>query len=103
NRVMKSVTHYIEKKLGLIVNAEKSRISRPGNIKFLGFGFYYDAHTKKYRPRVQQESVNKLQRKIKKLKKRNQGKTLKNKTNKQIRKKIQQKYTKNQRINSKEN
>src|SRR5699024_12199105 len=56
NRVMKSVTHFIEKKLGLIVNAEKSRISRPGNIKFLGFGFYYDAHTKKYRPRVHQES-----------------------------------------------
>ncbi|WP_262421910.1 RNA-dependent RNA polymerase family protein [Bacillus aquiflavi] len=46
NRVMKSITNFIEKKLGLIVNAEKSRISRPGNTKFLGFGFYYDTHTK---------------------------------------------------------
>src|SRR5690625_960104 len=78
NRVMKSVTHFIEKKLGLIVNAEKSRISRPGNIKFIGFGFDYDAHKKKDRPRVHQESVHKFQRKLKQLTKRNQGISLNN-------------------------
>src|SRR5690625_7992850 len=78
NRVMKSVTQFIEKELGLIVNAEKSIISRPGNIKFLGFGFYYDAHTQKYRPRVHQESVHKFQRKLKQLTKRNQGISLNN-------------------------
>src|SRR5699024_5322483 len=82
NPVMKSVTHFIEKKLGLIVNAEKSRISRPGNIKFLGFGFYYVAHTKKYRPRVHQESVHKFQRKLKQLTKRNQGISLNNRIKK---------------------
>src|SRR5699024_12845741 len=77
-RVMKSVTHFIEKKLGLIVNAEKSRISRPGNIKFLGCGFYYDAHTKKYRPRVHQESVHKSTKKYRQLTKRNEGMSLNN-------------------------
>ncbi|WP_246234557.1 group II intron reverse transcriptase/maturase [Bacillus aquiflavi] len=78
NRVMKSITNFIEKKLGLIVNAEKSRISRPGNTKFLGFGFYYDTHTKKYQPRAHQDSVRKFQRKLKQLTKRNQGISLNN-------------------------
>ncbi|WP_438822750.1 hypothetical protein [Oceanobacillus alkalisoli] len=42
--MLASITTFIEKKLGLIVNAEKSRISRPSNTKFLGFGFYYDSN-----------------------------------------------------------
>lgn len=75
---MKSITNFIEKKLGLIVNAEKSRRSRPGNTKFLGFGFYYDTHTKKYQPRAHQDSVRKFQRKLKQLTKRNQGISLNN-------------------------
>jgi len=73
NRVMTSVMNFIEKKLGLMVNAEKSRISRPRNIKFLGFGFYYDTHKRKYQPRPHQESLQKFQRKIKQLTKRNQS------------------------------
>src|SRR5699024_708767 len=56
----------------------KSRISRPGNIKFLGFGFYYDALTKKYRPRAHQQSVHKFQRKLNQLTKRNHGIALNN-------------------------
>ena len=40
NHVMQSVTRYIENKLGLIINAEKSKVARPRNIKYLGFGFY---------------------------------------------------------------
>src|SRR5699024_2810411 len=68
-----SVTNYIEKKLGVIVNAEKSRISRPTDTKFLGFGFYYDTHTKKFQPRAHQDSVQKFQRGLKQLTKRNQG------------------------------
>src|SRR5699024_6013968 len=78
NRVMKSVTNFIEKKLGLIVNADKSRISRPRDTKFLGFGFYYDVHTKKYQPRAHQDSVQKCQRKLKQLTTRNQGISLTN-------------------------
>src|SRR5699024_8795477 len=40
-RVMRSVTKYIEEKLGLVVNVTKSKVSRPNNpdMKFLGFGF----------------------------------------------------------------
>ena len=38
DRVMKSVTRFIEEKLGLKVNAEKSRVDKPKGIKYLGFG-----------------------------------------------------------------
>jgi group II intron reverse transcriptase/maturase len=41
-RVMKSVTRFIEEKLGLKVNTTKSKIGRPGDIKYLGYGFYKD-------------------------------------------------------------
>ncbi len=37
NRVMESITKFIEKKLGLKVNAEKSKVARPNEIKYLGF------------------------------------------------------------------
>ena len=40
NRVMESITTFITKKLGLKVNVEKSKIVRPNQIKYLGFGFY---------------------------------------------------------------
>ena len=40
NRVMESITKFIEKKLGLIVNAEKSKVCRPQQLKFLGYGYY---------------------------------------------------------------
>lgn len=70
-RVMKSITLFIEKKLGLIVNATKSKIGKPDEIKFLGYGYYYDAKANKYKPRPHLKSLQKLQRKIKKLTKRN--------------------------------
>ncbi len=36
-RVLKSITHYITDKLKLKVNAEKSKVARPWEIKFLGY------------------------------------------------------------------
>jgi len=51
NRVMKSITKFIEKKLGLIVNASKSKVGRPRDIKCLGFGYYFDAKSKRYEVR----------------------------------------------------
>ena len=39
-RVIASVTEFIENKLKLKVNKEKSAIGRPWKIKFLGFSFY---------------------------------------------------------------
>lgn len=65
-RVMKSVVKFIKKKLELIVNAEKSRIARPNNIKYLGFGFYC-GEDGKYYPRSHVKSIEKLKRKLKQL------------------------------------
>jgi RNA-directed DNA polymerase len=39
-RVMESITHYIEKVLKLKVNRNKSAVDRPNRRKFLGFSFY---------------------------------------------------------------
>ena len=40
NRVLNSITKFIEKKLGLKVNAEKSKVTRPTQTKYLGFSFW---------------------------------------------------------------
>jgi RNA-directed DNA polymerase len=40
-RVMRSVTKYLEETLKLKVNREKSAVERPEKRKFLGFSFYY--------------------------------------------------------------
>jgi len=40
-RVMQSLTTYLEKVLKLTVNKEKSAVDRPWRRKFLGFSFYY--------------------------------------------------------------
>ena len=71
NRVMESVVKFIEKKLGLIVNAEKSKIARPKDLKFLGFGYYFDSRYRKYQVRPHPNSVQKFKRKLRKLTKRN--------------------------------
>lgn len=42
NRVMEKITDYIERKLFLKVNVNKSKVSYFNKIKFLGFGFYQD-------------------------------------------------------------
>lgn len=66
-RVMKSITRYIEEKLGLKVNASKSKIDKPKGIKYLGFGFYYDSFAKEYRAKPHAKSVEKFKAKMKKL------------------------------------
>jgi len=66
-RVMKSITRYIEEKLGLKVNASKSKIDKPKGIKYLGFGFYYDSFDKEYRAKPHAKSVEKFKAKMKKL------------------------------------
>ncbi len=71
NRVMKSIEKFIEEKLGLIVNVEKSNISRPKGLKFLGFGYYYDFKNEKYQVKPHSISIQKFQRKLRKLTKRN--------------------------------
>lgn len=71
NRVMESIVRFIEKKLGLIVNAQKSKIARPKDLKFLGFGYYYDIENKKYQVKPHPISVQKFKRKLQQLTKRN--------------------------------
>jgi RNA-directed DNA polymerase len=39
-RVMSTVRHFIEGRLGLRINEEKSKVDRPRNRKFLGFSFF---------------------------------------------------------------
>ena len=67
-RVMYSITDWIERKLGLKVNATKTRITPPSKLKYLGFGFWKDKEGWKARPH--QESVMKFKRKLKTLCKR---------------------------------
>ncbi|MFB3160091.1 reverse transcriptase domain-containing protein [Neobacillus sp. 179-J 1A1 HS] len=71
NRVMKSIVKFIEGKLGLIVNFEKSKVSRPKELKFLGFGYYYDSKIERYLVKPHSKSVQKFQRKLRQLTKRN--------------------------------
>jgi group II intron reverse transcriptase/maturase len=41
DRVMESITRYIEKELKLVVNTVKSSVTRPWQMKLLGFSFYH--------------------------------------------------------------
>lgn len=66
-RVMHSITDWIERKLGLKVNAEKTHITRPSKLKYLGFGFYKDSKTKEWKCRPHKDSVQKFRRKLKDL------------------------------------
>lgn len=65
NHIMESVTRYIENKLGLIVNVEKSKVARPNDIKYLGFGFY--SKKGKWRPKPHLKSVQKFKLKLKNI------------------------------------
>ena len=67
DRVMRSITRYIEEKLGLKVNANKSKIDKPKGIKYLGFGFYYDSFAKEYRAKPHVKSVEKFKAGMKEL------------------------------------
>ena len=64
NRVMESITTFITKKLGLKVNVEKSKIARPDNIKYLGFGFYKKINQNIWRPKPHIKSVQKFKTKL---------------------------------------
>ena len=70
NRVMESIIRYIEKKLGLRVNATKSKVARLNDIKYLGFGFYQRPRQDKWRPKPHIKSIQKFKRKLKQIAKR---------------------------------
>lgn len=66
NRVLVSITKFIEKKLGLKVNAEKSKVTRPTKTKYLGFSFWKNPKGQ-WKPKPHLKSYQKLMRKLKKL------------------------------------
>ena len=66
-RVMESITTFITKKLGLIVNVEKSKVARPDNIKYLGYGFYKKINQNEWRPKPHIKSTQKFKLKLKQI------------------------------------
>lgn len=69
-RVMKNIITFIENKLKLKVNAEKTHITTPNNLKYLGFSFWKDKDKNKWKSTPHQESFKRLFFKLKKLVKR---------------------------------
>lgn len=67
DRVMKNVSIFIESKLGLKVNMTKSKVSKPNDIKYLGFGFFMDKNDGLLKAKPHAKSVEKLKLKLKKL------------------------------------
>ena len=68
NRVMHTMTEWIERKLGLKVNTTNTRVTKPSQLKYLGFGFVKMGD--KWEARPHQDSVKNFERKLKKLTKR---------------------------------
>ena len=62
-RVMTSVTSWIERKLFLKVSATKTKVTRPTNSKFLGFTFLKDSSRWECKPA--KDRITKFERKIK--------------------------------------
>lgn len=72
-RVMKSITRYIEEDLKLKVNQKKSTVDRPWKLKFLGFSFYYNSRKGEYGVRVHEKSIARFRAKLKELTGRSNG------------------------------
>ena len=70
-RVMESITSFIEKKLRLKVNKSKSKVALYKEVKYLGFGFYYSTQNKQIRVRVHEKSIKRIKAKLKELTRRN--------------------------------
>ena len=76
-RVLESTARFIEKRLKLNVNPEKTKVSQlisPNDLKFLGFGFW--KRDGKYKSRPHKKSLKKLKTKIKEILGRSRGVSL---------------------------
>ena len=65
NRVMHTVTEWIERKLGLKVNMTKTKVTKPMKLKYLGFGFV--KMNGKWEAKPHKDSIENFKRKLKKL------------------------------------
>lgn len=64
-QTLEHIIPYIEKKLFLKVNQEKTVIAYVGKIKLLGYGLY--ENQKGFQPRVHEKSKGKMKAKVKRL------------------------------------
>lgn len=72
-RVMKSVTEFLSKRLRLKVNAEKSAVARPWERKFLGYSMTWH---KQPRLKVAPESIRRLKAKVRTIFREGRGRSL---------------------------
>lgn len=70
-RMLEHILPYLEDKLRLRVNREKTTVAYIGRIKFLGYGFYPSKDGIKLR--VHAKSINKMKAKVKELTARSNG------------------------------
>lgn len=71
SRVMHTVTNWIERKLGLKVNASKTKVTKPSYLKYLGFSFVKMGDKWEARPHA--DSLAKFKRILKRLTSRSWG------------------------------
>lgn len=64
-RIMESITTFIERKLKLKVNHEKSAVDRPWKRKFLGFTFTF--HRKEPKVRIAKQSIQRFKQRIREI------------------------------------
>ncbi|MBQ7243682.1 MAG: group II intron reverse transcriptase/maturase [Bacilli bacterium] len=69
-RVMKSVVSFIERRMKLKVNAEKTKVVPPNGLTYLGYSFYRGGADGKWRARVSDEKFASLKSKVRLLTKR---------------------------------
>ena len=69
-RVMKSITDFIARKLKLKVNSEKSAVDRPAKRKFLGFSFTWGREIKR---RIAPKAIQRYKQRIRELTRRTRG------------------------------
>lgn len=74
-RVMESITKFIERDLKLKVNTDKSKVDRPWRCKFLGYSFYLSKG--KVRMRVHEKAIKKFKDKLKNVTGRSKIKNIK--------------------------
>src|SRR6266702_967332 len=72
-RVMKSITSFLDRRLRLQVNAEKSAVARPWERKFLGYSL---TSNREPRLKVAKESVKRLKGKLREIFRRGRGRNL---------------------------
>ena len=73
-RVMESISHFIEDELKLKINRKKSAVDRPGKRKFLGFSFYHrKEEVRNYIPR---KPIQRFRAKVREITARSNGRSM---------------------------